>query len=209
MLETLLLYALAELVLSMTPGPSVFLVIAQSIKQGFWSGVRVGMGIMVANTVFFILSMLGVGAVLATSPQLFNTMKIVGAAYLAYIALRSLWALRTSSEYNNTELNQAMKRSSHGDFTLGFVTNITNIKTIVIFVSIVPQFIDPTLNYTNQFLALGVVSTIVESPILVIYAYFSARFAMYIRNGGGQRYLDGASACVLLIIAGSLSWMTY
>ena len=188
----------------MTPGPSVFLVIAQSIQKGLRSGAMVVAGVMAANTVFFVLSAFGFAAALATWPELFQFLKIVGASYLVYIAITTLWTLWSMPVEDQQDTRVQGAVSGTGDFLIGFLTNITNIKTIVIFVSIVPQFIHTDFDYTTQFIALGAISTVVETPILLLYAGFAANFSQVIRKGSCQSYLDGASAGVLLLIAGGL-----
>jgi len=207
MTETLILYALAELVFSLTPGPAVFLVLSQSIQKGFTAGAAVTIGIILVNMAYFILSAFGVGAALIASPNVFLALKYVGAAYLAWTGVRTLYELFEAR--NNKVPIDNIKHEQHAKgireaFIKGMLTQASNVKNIVIFIAIIPQFIDPNQNTMWQFFALGVVSVLVELPVLILYAIMAAALAVTIRSKGFNVYLDGASAFVLIGISGTL-----
>jgi homoserine/homoserine lactone efflux protein len=205
--DTLLLFALAEFILCLTPGPAVFLTVSQAIKNGFLAGLVVAAGVVTTNIFYFILSAFGVGAALAGSPLLFMFIKYCGAAYLVYIAaltLHEIWKSANSQSSPDVSYSMIPKRNFRRAFTQAVVMQASNMKNIIIFVAIIPQFIDPTTSTPMQFVALGTVSVLVELPVLAAYAGLSSRFAGVIRANGYQNYLDGLSAAVLIAIAGTL-----
>ena len=86
MLEALFLYALAEFVFSLSPGPAVFLVMSLALHRGFGFSVAAIGGILVLNTFYFALSATGVGTVLLGDPKVFIVLKYIGAMFLIFIA---------------------------------------------------------------------------------------------------------------------------
>lgn len=205
--ESLLLFALAEFIFCLTPGPAVFLTVSQAIKNGFLAGLVVAAGVVTTNIFYFILSAFGVGAALAGSPLLFMVIKYCGAAYLVYIAvmtLKEIWKSANNQASPDISYSMIPKRNLRSAFTQAVLMQASNMKNIIIFLAIIPQFIDPTTSTPMQFVALGTVSVLVELPVLAAYAGLSSRFAGVIRANGYQNYLDGLSAAVLIAIAGTL-----
>lgn len=86
MAEALLLFAITELVLSLSPGPAVLLVLSQSLRGGCRSGTAAAFGIVLVNIVYFILSAIGLGAALIAAPSLFLVIKYAWAVYLCWTA---------------------------------------------------------------------------------------------------------------------------
>lgn len=207
MTEALLLFALTELLLSLSPGPAVLLVMSQSLRNGFIAGVAAAMGILLVNVVYFILSAIGIGAALVASPNLFLAIKYAGALYLCWIAYEIVRGMITSSA--NDHLLQHPEPSFgslFSSFSRGLLIQASSGKNIIIFLSIIPQFIDPTKETLFQFVALGCVSVAVELPVLLGYAYITAKLINFVRSGGTSKYLDGLSAAMLVGIAGSLAF---
>ena len=208
MLEALLLYALAEFVFSLSPGPAVFLVISKSVRAGFGSGMAVALGVILVNVLYFILSAIGVGAALVAFPLAFKALKILGALYLTWMAItivRELMAdVLDSGELSDQIVSTS--RSLLGSFFAGLLTQSSSIKNIFIFLAIIPQFVDPQSPILIQFTGLCIVSVLVELPILIGYAYLASRVAQTVYGVTMRRYLDGASALMLLGIAGAMFW---
>ncbi len=208
MTQSLLWFALAEFIFCLTPGPAVFLTISQSIRYGLLAGLVVALGVVTTNIFYFILSALGVGAALASSPMAFAVLKYCGAAYLAYTAfdvLRSMWRSNMAEISNQAPPPPVRSRNLRSGFIQAVLMQAANLKNIVIFIAIIPQFIDPNQSTLLQFAALGTVSVLVELPVLAGYAVLATRRAAFVKNNGYQNYLDGLSAVVLLGIAGTLA----
>lgn len=208
MSQSLLWFALAEFIFCITPGPAVFLTISQSIRFGLIAGVVVAAGVVTTNICYFILSAFGVGAALASSPMAFAVLKYCGAAYLAYTAfdvMRSMWQSKMASISNEAPPLPVRSRSLRRGFMQAVLMQASNLKNIVIFIAIIPQFIDTNEPALLQFAALGAVSVLIELPVLAGYAALASRLAGFVKNNGYQNYLDGLSAFVLLGIAGTLA----
>ena len=91
-LRLLLVFAITEFLLCLTPGPAVLLVVSQSVRSGFKSSLRATAGILTGNAIYFALSALGLGALLLSSALLFQIIKWVGVLYLVFIGLKMLLA---------------------------------------------------------------------------------------------------------------------
>jgi len=204
MLDTLLMFALAELVFSLTPGPAVFLVLSQSIRYGTRSGLAVSTAIIIVNILFFFFSAVGIGAVLVSIPSIFLFIKIIGASYLLWMSAEILYSLK-KVESNALSSNQDSKKPYLFDsFLKGFLMQASNAKNIVIFLAIIPQFINPKEDTFIQFINLGVVSVLVELPVLIFYTILASKYSNVIRSKGYNIYLEIFSAVVLFLIAISL-----
>jgi len=112
----LLVFAITEFLLCLTPGPAVLLVLSQSVRSGFKSSLRGTAGILIGNAIYFALSALGLGALLVSSVTLFQTIKWVGAAYLVFIGLKMLLGKKnlTSSDQLATEPKRSVRLFSEG-----------------------------------------------------------------------------------------------
>ena len=214
LVEQLLWYGLAEFFFSISPGPAVFLVISLALRQGFANGAAAALGIVGLNLLYFALSAAGVGALLVASPNLFFTLKIIGAAYLAWVAagiLLSLWREWRQPQAANAQAPvagnaaPATRRDLLKSLLKGLAVQAANMKNIMLFLAIIPQFVVPEAgNVALQFAGLAAVSVLVELPILLAYAALAARIGQTVRSARVRQWLDALSATVLLAIAGSI-----
>jgi homoserine/homoserine lactone efflux protein len=191
----LLLFAATELLLSLTPGPAVLLVISQGIRRGFRSSTRGAAGILTGNAIYFALCAAGLGALLLASKRVFDLLQIAGAAYLALLGLKMLLLPgRVEERVDVTEVRGA------GSFVQGLLTQLANPKAIIFFTALLPQFVDPARPVATQFIILGVISIVVELPVLLLYGYAADRGrARYGRHAPLFQRLAGAC----LIAAGA------
>ena len=211
--EQLLWYGIAEFFFSLSPGPAVFLVVSLALRLGFAQGASAALGIVGVNLLYFALSAAGVGALLVASPTLFLALKIIGAAYLAWVAagiLLSLWRewrapATTTTDAPATAPAPATRRDLLKSLLKGVAVQASSIKNIMLFLAIIPQFVVPEAgNVALQFAGLAVVSVLVELPILLAYAALAARLGQMLRSARVRQWLDAISAAVLLAIAGSI-----
>jgi threonine/homoserine/homoserine lactone efflux protein len=195
-ITSILFFAAIELVLCLTPGPAVLLIVSQAMQCGFRPSLRGSAGILAGNALYFALSAAGLGALLIASRTVFEALRWLGAAYLVFIGLRML--LRASS-------TTAPTTRALGTFTQGLLTQLANPKAIVFFTALLPQFIDPRGPVALQFLVLGIVSILIELPVLVMYAFAADRGrAAYTRHARAIERIAGTC----LITAGAKLAMT-
>ena len=193
-LTNLLFFAAMELVLCFTPGPAVLLVVSQAMKRGFRPSMGGAFGILTGNALYFALSAAGLGALLVASRTVFEVIKYLGAGYLILLGLKMIFLAPPPSD------EAAPPPSARGNFLQGLLTQLANPKAIVFFTALLPQFIDPAGPVTLQFFVLGIISTVIELPVLAIYALAADRGrALYRRHTRAIERVAGG----LLVAAGA------
>ena len=164
--EIAILFAMTEFLLSISPGPAVFLIISRSMHYGAKAGLRANFGVATANIQFYCLSAAGIGAVILASHQVFLVIKWAGAAYLVWLGLTMLWPALFGKPAS-AQLPVKSKPAARGrDFAHGFVVQASNPKNLVAFTAIIPQFVTPGHDIASQFLILALITLAVEIPIL-------------------------------------------
>lgn len=174
-LPDLLFFAGMELVLCLTPGPAVLLIVSQAMRRGVGPSLRGALGILTGNALYFLLSALGLGALLAASRTVFALVKWIGAAYLVVMGLKMIVRAPAGAE--------AEAGARDRSFTQALLVQLSNPKALIFFTALLPQFIDPNGPVALQFLVLGMISTVIEFPVLAMYAFAADRGrALYARH---------------------------
>ncbi len=196
-IEAWALFCLTETVLCLNPGPSVLVVISQSLTCGPSAGVRAIAGVLAANAIYFALSASGLVALHSLSAEAFSVIRWVGAAYLVWLGASTiLRSFRSAAFPRSLE-----SRATGQPFWRGFVSQGANPNLLVYFTAILPQFIDPNLPVAPQVALLACSSFVIEFSVLSVYSGLSGRagqaaaprFRAYLeRLGGGL--LIGAAA---------------
>lgn len=166
----LLLFAATELLLSLSPGPAVLLVVSLGIRKGFRAAQRGTAGILTGNAIYFALSAAGLGALLIASKRVFSGIQIAGAAYLVLLGLKMLVKPGPGATTATAGVDSGVS-----SFMQGLLTQLANPKAIVFFAALLPQFVDPARPVAIQFLTLGVISILVELPVLLLYGFAADR----------------------------------
>ena len=197
----IVLFALAGIVLNLTPGPDVLMVVRHALRSGARAGFFAGLGVAAGCLVHVSAGALGLSALLAGSSQAFALLKWLGAAYLVYVALgllRSALAPAPSS-FLAEALVQPMA-SARSVFLQGFGTNVLNPKVALFFLAFVPQFIPAdTTDKPLYFLALGILFTANGLLVSSAYAWGAAWMARRVALlQSALRVLDGVAACMFM-----------
>jgi homoserine/homoserine lactone efflux protein len=164
----ILLFAATEFLLSLSPGPAVFLVVSQGMRGGFRTAARGVAGVLSGNAIYFAASAAGLGALLIASQRVFVILEWAGAAYVALLGLKMLFfpGQPKPGDEKTVDLNA---------YRQGLLTQLANPKAIAFFTALLPQFIDPRRAISPQFIVFGVVSITVELPVLLFYGYAADR----------------------------------
>jgi threonine/homoserine/homoserine lactone efflux protein len=132
-------------ILIVTPGPDTALIIRQALRGGARAASRSALGIGVGSSVWALASVLGVAVLLESSDAAFTVLKLAGAAYLIYLGARSLigsFGAAPDAPPDNASQNRPPRRASSA-FAQGLLNNLLNPKAGAIFVTVMPQFIQP------------------------------------------------------------------
>ena len=143
----------AALALLVVPGPAVLYIVARSVHQGRRAGLASVLGIHVGTLVHVLAATVGLSALLASSATAFTVVKLLGAAYLVYLGIRTL----VGRGDRGVEVSPGgPTRGRRRDFAEGIVVNVLNPKTALFFLAFLPQFVDPDAGTaTVQILVLG------------------------------------------------------
>ena len=131
-------FVAASAVLLIIPGPTVLLVVSYALGRGWRVAAPVAVGVALGDFTAMSLSMLGVGALLASSAALFTLLKWAGAAYLIWLGVKLWRAGGTLEASARTDTVPALRMLAHA-----WLVTTLNPKSIVFFVAFLPQFLDP------------------------------------------------------------------
>ncbi len=196
--DTYWLYLLTEAALSLSPGPAVMLVIAYGLTQGARRSLLAALGVLTANALYFAVSATALGAVLIASTPFFVTVKWLGALYLVYIGLSALLGRPSPITASNLASRDQSPRSI---FVSGLTLQLANPKTLIFFVAILPQFVDPSLPVGAQMVWLAIGSIVPELLILGGYGYLASRAAHLAQNPRYAQVTDRIAGALVLCAA--------
>lgn len=176
--EILISFISASIALTIMPGPDIIYVLLQSVSNGKKYGIVASLGLVSGIIVHTTLVAFGVSALINQSPKLLLLLKIIGAAYLLYLAFKSYF----SSEEINIQ-NKVKKRKVLSLFKQGFIMNVVNPKVSIFFLAFFPGFLySDTQNTVMQFYVLGALFMIQALLIFSIVSISSGYFSNYIQN---------------------------
>jgi threonine/homoserine/homoserine lactone efflux protein len=179
------LFAVAALVLLLTPGPAVLYIVTRSIDQGWRAGLVSVLGVHVGTLAHIFAAAAGLSALLAASATAFGVVKYLGAVYLIYIGVRRLRD-RESRMIREGGAPTRLRRA----FVDGVVVNVLNPKTGLFFLAFLPQFVTEARGHVGeQIVALGVVFVLLGAVTDSLYALTAGSAARWLR--GQPRFLAG------------------
>lgn len=190
-------YVGTVLILTLTPGPSVLLATANSMKYGVKKTNGTILGDLSANLLQIILASAGLASIVISSGELFQLIKWFGAAYLIYIGIRKII---TIPEIELTKQNSENK-SFINLYTEGFLMSAANPKAIVFFAVLFPLFINETLPFIPQVIILAITFLILDGISLFIYSHFATKLKGYLENKK-KVHLQNKIVGSLLVLSG-------
>lgn len=199
-LTTWLAFAGASIVLLLIPGPTILLVIGDSLAnrgRSSWSTIA---GVAAGDTIAMAVSLAGAGALLAMSATAFTVLKLCGGAYLIYLGLRSITHARKQGAVKLAGQGKSAKRR----FLSACTVTALNPKSIVFFVAFVPQFISPHGAYVEQCAILLPTFVVLATLNAASYAHIARFASKHLTGGVAQRRL-GYGGGLALIGAGALT----
>jgi len=185
-LEIWTTYVAVVLVFALIPGPTVILVVGQAISYGKKSVLPLVMGVLLGDFVAMSLSLLGLGAILSTSATAFIFLKWFGVFYLIYLGIKA-WR----EEPDTSTLDFAGKNISKLKmFKSSFFVTALNPKSIVFFVSFLPQFINPQAQTLPQLMILMITFLGIISITITSFAFFSGVVRQKIQSYHSRKRLN-------------------
>ena len=198
--STLALFALTAFPLVCTPGPDILFVSAQGVSRGRSAALRGTIGVLLGYAAHGGLAALGVAAVVAAHPVLFEVLRWIGVGYLAFLAVMLIRsAFRPGAA-------AAATVAAGSVVARGFLTSFLNPKGLMMYFAIIPQFVDPSGSVALQ---AGALSALFVLLCGLVYGAVGLAAASAARLGGvgdrGRRALEGMAGGMLALAAGRLA----
>jgi threonine/homoserine/homoserine lactone efflux protein len=162
--EVYLTFLIATVVIIVVPGPTVTLIIANSLSHGTRAGLLNVAGTQLGIALMIALVGVGLASLIAALGWWFEIVRLIGAAYLVYLGIRLFRATGALGEARNIPAPRV------GFFLQGFLVAVSNPKTLVFFGAFIPQFIDPSGDYARQVAIMGATAVVVASISDGLYA---------------------------------------
>lgn len=200
MTSQLMVFVLATAALAFTPGPNTALMMSRTISNGTAAGAAVLLGVELGFLVHLFAAAFGITALLLAVPAAYEVLRIVGAVYLLYVAVRMVRTglvklPRVGGAVPTRRLVQT-----------GFLSNALNPKTGAFYLAVFPQFVDPHHAVLAQALVLGVVHIAVSTCCNLVYVAAAGRLYGFLRrNSRAERIQRWLFATVIGGFAVSLA----
>jgi threonine/homoserine/homoserine lactone efflux protein len=190
------LYLLVEGAMAVSPGAAVLFVINRGLAQGFSASLAATAGVLSANALYFIASVLGLSAIITAYPGAFRAVQWLGAAYLVFLAWGA-WTARPGG----LSLSQGDTRSHVQAYLSVFAAQMANPKALITFAAIVPPFINPAFPVAPQMAWLAAGSMVPELCVLAVYGATAAAARQLLNHPARLRLIEKCCAGLLLVIA--------
>ena len=196
------LFFAAALVLAVVPGPGIFYVAARALAGGRSEGIASSVGTGLGGMVHVIAGAVGVSALILASAELFAALKLLGAAYLAWLGLRTILSARKDALAAVAGQAASPPVGVRRAFREGVLVEALNPKTAAFFLAFVPQFVNPVAGgVALQFGVLGVISVALNTAadVLVAIAAGGVRAGMVGRPGLVRRLREASGAAMVAL----------
>ncbi|MFI0353936.1 LysE family translocator [Actinomadura sp. 9N407] len=199
-----LLFLLTATTLIAIPGPNHLYITARSVAEGRRAGIASALGVETGTLVHVAAAAAGLSALVAASATAFSVVRYAGAAYLVYLAVRTLRGGRSGDAAGKAPEPRALGRV----YLDGLLINLFNPKVILLFLAFLPQFVDQRAGAVPaQIAVLGLAVALIGLASDLLYAIVAASIGGRLRRRGtarlrgGGRYATGAVYLALGLVA--------
>jgi threonine/homoserine/homoserine lactone efflux protein len=191
--ELWLAFVAASAVMLVIPGPTILTVISYSMSHGRRANLALVAAVALGDSTALVVSLLGLGALLATSAFWFTVVKWVGGLYLIYLGIKLLRAGVSPAEVAKPAAPVSRLRL----FANTYLVTALNPKGIVFFVAFLPQFISPTADVTRQLWVLAVTFVVLAATNATLYAVFAGSARKLLSSPRAQKRFNLAGGSLL------------
>ena len=199
-------FALAVLLLELTPSPNMAYLASLALAQGRAAGLAAVLGVALGLSTHAIIAAFGAGSIIQRSSIIYETLRWVGVAYLFDLAWEG-WRPHSENSPGRTDL-----RTTVGPlFWRGFLTNVFNPKSILFFVAVVPTFVAfeaGRQSILTQMVVLGSVYVAVATAVHATIVLLASQLRPWIVEGPYQRLVRRMLSVSLALVAIWRSWTT-
>jgi threonine/homoserine/homoserine lactone efflux protein len=198
-LSTYLLYTAAVALLIITPGPTMLMCMTNSLNHGPRRAMTSVAGATTAVLCVMVLSAMGLGALLATSETAFTVAKVVGAAYLVWLGIKTF-----RSDTVLAPGDEGARASGRSFYLQGFLVGASNPKAMLFFAAFFPQFLNPAAPIVPQFALLALTFMAFEFSVLTACALGVARLMPVLRSSRPVRWVNRICGGLFALMGGLL-----
>jgi threonine/homoserine/homoserine lactone efflux protein len=194
--STLIAFAGISLLLAVTPGPDMAVVTKNALAHGRRGVILTTTGIALALSIWVTATAVGISAVLSASSGLITVLKLIGAAYLAYLGIRTLIESRRTPD--DLLAGTPPAAPAHVIFRQGFLSALSNPKLGAFFVTFLPQFVTPGQAPLPRLLLLGLIFALIGWTWMNVYGLFVTRIRDVITAPRVRQWMGRVTGVVLL-----------
>jgi threonine/homoserine/homoserine lactone efflux protein len=191
-IEVWISFVLASMTLCFTPGPTVFLVMGQSLNHGKKSIVPLVTGVLSGDVIAMSISFAGLGSLLAISSVLFSAFKWIAAGYLIYLGLKAWFSDTNMEEWGVTH------KKSGKIFKEALIVTALNPKGIMFFIAFFPLFLNTSSAVLPQMLVMGLSFLAVSVISASFYSFFSGCLRSTVKSEKFQNVFSKISGSMLI-----------
>jgi threonine/homoserine/homoserine lactone efflux protein len=189
----LLAFAAIAFALVITPGPNMMYLVSRSICQGRAAGLISLAGVLTGFVVYMLLAAFGITALLFAVPLAYDALRLAGAAYLAWLA----WNAVRPGGASPFEAKRLPADSLPRLYGMGLLTNLLNPKVAMLYLSLMPQFIEPAQgNILVQGLELGALQILISATVNAVIVFTAGAIAAFLARkpvwARAQRWIMGS-----------------
>jgi threonine/homoserine/homoserine lactone efflux protein len=188
-------FALASLLIELTPGPNMTYLTLVSARWGRRSGLFAAAGVALGLAIIGSAAALGLTSIIVASPTLYNVLRWLGVGYLLYLAYLS-W---------NTSIKGKVIPSGEKFFVRGLVNDLLNVKAMIFYVTVLPTFLD-SRSSVSQALLLTAINIGIATVIHVTLVVMAGTLQPLLNNVKRMKYIGRGFAFALIGVAGWLAW---
>jgi threonine/homoserine/homoserine lactone efflux protein len=190
-LDLYVAYVFACILIAIIPGPTVTVIVANSLKYGARAGLLNVAGTQLGLALMMLTLIVGLASVIAAMGWIFDWLRYAGAAYLAWLGWK---LLRSPDVLADTAANAAPRG---GFFLQGFLVMMANPKALLFFGAFIPQFVDPGGNYVAHIVLLGITAMVVALVSDGAYAVLTGRAGVLLSKKRVRLVSHLSGACLI------------
>ncbi|MFF5818609.1 LysE family translocator [Lysinibacillus capsici] len=189
------------ILLIILPGPDTAIATKNTLTVSRKGGLQTIIGSCCGLLIHTCAAVIGLSAIIVKSAYIFAVLKYVGAVYLCYLGIKTLWTLRTIRTQSPVvdDVGSIEHKYSHQScFKQGFLTNVTNPKVAVFFLTFLPQFVDGNSGTFLPFLIMGLIYTALTMLWFIFYVYLLDRISAFMKKPSTKAVIEGLTGAILI-----------
>ncbi|WP_226683193.1 LysE family translocator [Sutcliffiella horikoshii] len=197
-MENFFLFVFMSILLILLPGPDTAIATKNTLSAGRIGGFKTVLGTFCAILIHTFAAVVGLSAIIVKSAFLFSVFKYVGAIYLVYLGVKTIWVLRNKKDEIPMDSNVANKFKNQSHFKQGFLTNMLNPKVAVFFLTFLPQFVDSGTSTIGPFLLMGITYAVLTAIWFVLYIYLVDQISAFMKKPRTTTVIESITGIVLI-----------